>query len=102
MTRALRENSIHLGAVSQLSVPGRPEHKSGSDVGGPADAGGAHKGHSRAVRALLRDGQHLPALQDLRRARQGRQNRALRALALHALSHRLAGSSHFSILDSSN
>ena len=71
-------------------------------MGCPADARGAHKGHRRAVRALLRDGQHFPAVQDLRGARQGRENRALRTLALHALSHRLAGSSAFSDLISTS
>lgn len=44
-----------------------------------------------AIRAVLRDGLHFPAVQDLRRERQGREDRALRSPDVHLLSHRLAG-----------
>lgn len=44
-----------------------------------------------AVRALLRDGLHIPALQDLCRERQGREDRALQAPDVHFLSDCVAG-----------
>lgn len=48
-------------------------------------------GDPGAVRAVLRDGLNIPALQDLRRERQRHQNRALRTSTVHSLPHPLAG-----------
>lgn len=44
-----------------------------------------------AVRAVLRDGLHVPALQDLRRKRQRCEDRALQAPDVHLVSDGLAG-----------
>lgn len=43
-------------SIFQLLVPGRPKYKSGLDMGGATDAGGAHKGDGGAIRVVLRDG----------------------------------------------
>ena len=48
-------------------------------------------GDSGAVRAVLRHGQHVPAVQNLRRERQGYQDRAVRTPALHTLPPVVAG-----------
>ena len=48
-------------------------------------------GDTRTVRALLRDGLHLPAVQDLCGEQQGHPDRAVQPPAVHALPHRLAG-----------
>lgn len=56
----------------QLLVPGRALSESGSELGRGGHPRGSHPGHTGAVRALLRDGLHVPAVQDLRGERQGR------------------------------
>lgn len=61
-------------------------------MGCTANTRGPYQGDAGAVRALLRDGLNLPAVQDLRRERQGRTHRAMWSPVVYALSHRLAGS----------
>jgi hypothetical protein len=84
------QESSHDTSELQLSIPGRKICESGLVVGGAAHPRGSHSRHPGAIRVVLRDGQHIPAVQDLRRKRQGRQDRAVRALALHAVSDGLA------------
>jgi hypothetical protein len=76
---------------NQLPVSGRSKLESRLNVGSATDSGGSHQGDPGAVRVVLRDGFHLPAVQDMRRERQRRQNRAMRAPPLHTLSKLLAG-----------
>ena len=52
-----------------------------------------HSGVRGAVRVVLRDGLHIPAVQDLRRERQGRAAWAVRAPVVYSMSHSMAGRS---------
>jgi len=54
-------SEIHL----QLLISRRSKYKSRFDVGGTADTGRTHKGDSGTVRIILRNGQYIPAVQNL-------------------------------------